>query len=82
MIDPDVPPPLPPQIVPQTVTKADGTKIQVVTVIDAARLCDVMPRNIHEWISEGKVAICYTPTREKRVLLESLWLALPIDVRR
>ncbi len=82
MIDPDVPPPLPPQVVPQTVYRGDGTPAQVVTLLDAARLADVTIGTINDWILKGKVAMCYTPDRERRVFVESLWRALPLELRR
>lgn len=82
MIDPDVPPPCPPAIVPQSVRRADGSIDQVVTILDAARLCGVRPGTVDKWIAQGLVAICYTPTKERRVFVASLWRALPIELRR
>lgn len=82
MIDPDKPAPLPPSIVPQRVHKGDGTDADVVTVIDAARLVGMKVGTIDAWIAEGKLAICYTPEKERRVFVDSLWRALPLELRR
>lgn len=82
MIDPNVPAPLPSAIVPEMVKLVDGSTQAVVTVEDAAKLSGYTLRTIDGWIAEGKLTICYTPDRERRVFVQSLWMALPIELRR
>lgn len=82
MINPDVAPPLPPQIVPETVWDLEGKPLEVVTIRDAARLAAVKVTTVEQWIADGKVAICLTPDQQRRVLVSSLWMSLPIELRR
>ena len=94
MINPDTPAPLPPSVIPQTVFLGDGRTAEVVTIMDAARLTGMRPGTIDTWITKGspytknpdgspyKVAICTTPQHERRVFVESLWRALPLELRR
>lgn len=83
MIDALTPPPLPPSIVPETVVlPGTGQTTQVVTVLDAARLAGVTLKTINQWILDGTVAICYTPDRQRRVFVDSLWRSFPDEWRR
>lgn len=82
MINPDVAPPLPPGIVAETVYKLDQSEEQVVTIRDAARLAGVKITTVEKWIADGRVTICLTPDQQRRVLVSSLWMSFPIELRR
>ena len=83
MINPDHYPPIPASIVPElAVLPATGDRVEVVTIPDAARLIGRTQRCIEDWITEGKIKTCRTPDQGRRILVESLWLALPVELRR
>lgn len=75
-------PELPPWVtVWRPIDDRTGLPIPVITVEDAARLVHIKVGTLEKWIGEGKVAICYTPTRDVRVLVASLWAALPAELK-
>ncbi len=82
MIDPNVPAPLPPSIVPQKVRRADGTPAELITPRQAAILVGRKVSTIDRWIAEGRVLITMTPDHERRIFVDSLWMALPLELRR
>ncbi len=82
MINPDVAPPLPKGVIAETAFLGDGTPVQVVTLPDASRLTGLKVATLETWIADGKIAVCLTPEHQRRVLVPSLWLALPIELRR
>lgn len=75
-------PPLPSLIKGITVTKADGTKAQVVSLGDAAKLMAVPREQIKRWVKGGKVAICVNPRGEPMIFTESLWAQVPEEFQR
>jgi GAF domain-containing protein len=73
----------------QASAQTKGVELQLVVcdsvgaaVLDAARLVGVKVTVIQDWIVAGKVVICFTPDREKRIFVDSLWRALPLELRR
>lgn len=88
MINPDVPAPLPPSIVPQRVRRLKttgeptGEIVEVVTIKQACLLVGRSAATIDKWIAEGRVTITMTPDHERRIFVDSLWNALPIELRR
>jgi hypothetical protein len=76
-------PPLPEGMPCWTVRRVrDGADVVVITVQDAATLAGVRANTLRSWIEKGKIAICYTPESEVRVILEDLWQALPAAMKR
>lgn len=75
-------PALPSPIKGVTVTKGDGTKAQVVSVTDAAKLMAVPREHIQRWVKTGKVEICVNSRGEPMVFVESLWACVPEEFRR
>lgn len=73
-------PPLPPGIDALAVRRKDGTETYVVSLADAARLCKRSAWQISEWIEQGLVETTKIGTAQY-VLVDSLWAALPPEVR-
>ena len=82
MIDPAVPAPLPPSIVPQRVRRADGSSALLVTIKQACLLVGRKASTMDRWIKDGRVVVTMTPDHQRRIFVDSLWKALPIEVRR
>lgn len=74
-------PPVPAGMDAWDVEKNDGTQLSAVSIGDAARLVGVKVRVMEKWVLEGKIEIAFSPTREKLVVLESLWAFLPPELK-
>jgi hypothetical protein len=82
MINPDIPAPLPPSIVPQRVTRLDGSTALLVTIKQACLLVGRSAGTMDRWIKDGRVVVTMTPDHQRRIFVDSLWAALPIELRR
>lgn len=74
-------PPLPAGMDSWSVTRDGGVETSGVGISDAGRLIGVKPGVITRWIASGKVEVAFNPQRETIVLVDSLWEALPPEVK-
>lgn len=74
-------PPLPAGMDSWAIQKKDGSETQAVSIRDAGKLIGRRATLVEQWIRKGQVEICLHPTEGKLVLVDSLWAALPEDVR-
>lgn len=74
-------PPLPAGLDSWVVKKKDGSETQAVSIADAGRLIGKGPLTIEKWIKDGTIEICRHPMEGRLVLVDSLWAALPDEVR-
>ena len=75
-------PHLPPSIKGVSVRKEDGSKAEVVSLKDAAKLMGLSREHIKRWVKTGKVEICVDPNGNQMVFVESLWGMVPEEFRR
>lgn len=74
-------PELPPGMDSWDIDRGDGTQTKGVEVPSAAKLLGLRTGVLEEWVASGRVEIVMSPTRERLVLIDSLWAAIPPDVR-
>lgn len=60
-----------------TVQRLDGSETLAVSIADAASLVGLKMKVVEAWIAEGKLEFAVNPQREKVVLVDALWEALP-----
>lgn len=75
-------PPLPPGMDGFAVEKQDGTETYAVSQADAARLAGKRLPFIYALIRNKQVEVCHHPVHGKLVLVDSLWAALPDEVKQ
>ena len=59
------------------VSRPDGTDTVGVEVNSAAKLIGVRHSAMERFIEDGTVEIAFAPTKERLVLIDSLWAMLP-----
>lgn len=64
-----------------TIQRTDGSETVGVEVSSAAQLCGVKRSVVEQWIEDGVVEIALAPTKERLVLVDSLWASLPEAVK-
>lgn len=74
-------PPLPPGMDGFAVHTADGRETYAVSQADAARLIGRTLPFLYRWIRSEKVEVCQHPVHGRLVLVDSLWAALPEEMR-
>lgn len=75
-------PPLPPGVDGFLVRNPDGSETHAISVTDAARLAGVTTWRIERWIQSGQVEFCRRNGDDERlVLVDSLWAALPPELK-
>ena len=58
------------------VVMTDGTQT-LVDIPTAARMAGVSIRTVYNWIARDRVAVRYTPSGKRRVVVSSLWRDVP-----
>lgn len=75
-------PPLPVGVDGFLVKNPDGSETYAISVMDAASLAGVTAWKIERWIQSGTVEFCRRPiSGERLVLVDSLWAALPPELK-
>lgn len=75
------PPPLPAGMDAFPVQKADGSETYAVSINDACKLIGRRRPFMQTWIAKGKVEMCRHPLHGPLVLVDSLWGAIPDEVK-
>ena len=74
-------PPLPAGMDGFAVRKQDGSETHAVSYADAVKLTGLTMATLRRWIEVGKVQTCHHPTEGLLVLVDSLWAAIPEEVK-
>ena len=63
------------------VQKADGSETYAVSKSDASRLLGRSMPFVEKWVRDGVVEVCQHPVHGTLVLVDSLWAAIPDEVK-
>lgn len=74
-------PPLPAGMDGFAVKKADGAETYAVSFTDAGVLVGRRRSFIEAWVSKRVIETCQHPTEGRLVLVDSLWAALPEELK-
>lgn len=74
-------PPLPAGMDAFAVQKRDGSETYAVSTSDAARLIGRSTAFVSTWITKGTVEVCEHPVHGRLILVDSLWAAIPDEVK-
>lgn len=74
-------PPLPAGMDGFAVKKADGSETYAVSFTDAGVLVGRRRSFIESWVSKRVIETCQHPTEGRLVLVDSLWAALPEELK-
>ncbi len=74
-------PPLPAGMDGFAVRKSDGAETYAVCYADAAKLIGRRRSVIEQWVAKRWIETCQHPTEGRLVLVDSLWAALPEELK-